>query len=155
MDLPDADGEALLNELMEIAPKILAYAQPAWRVLDQAHKAGKRILFEGAQGALLDVDHGTYPFVTSSNTVAGQAAAGSGLGPKGLGLRAGHRQGLHHPRGRRPVRLTELYDEVGKHLGDRRPRGRRQHRPGRAAAAGSTRCWCASRWPSTASTASP
>ncbi|PTT78481.1 adenylosuccinate synthase, partial [Pseudomonas sp. HMWF010] len=85
LGLPEADGEALFDQLMEIAPQILAYAQPAWRLLDQAYKAGKRILFEGAQGALLDVDHGTYPFVTSSNTVAGQAAAGSGMGPKGPG----------------------------------------------------------------------
>ena len=81
LGLPDFDGEALLAQLLEVAPKILAYAQPAWRVLDEAVKDGSRVLFEGAQGALLDVDHGTYPYVTSSNTVAGQAAAGSGLGP--------------------------------------------------------------------------
>jgi len=70
---------------MALAPRILAYAQPAWRVLDQAYKAGRRILFEGAQGSLLDVDHGTYPFVTSSNTAAGQASAGSGMGPSATG----------------------------------------------------------------------
>ena len=71
--------------LEAVAPKILPYAQPAWRLLDEAVKGGQRVLFEGAQGALLDVDHGTYPYVTSSNTVAGQAAAGSGLGPQGRG----------------------------------------------------------------------
>src|SRR6185503_8353479 len=76
LGLADVDPQALLADLMEIAPKVLSYAQPAWRVLDQAIKSGRRVLFEGAQGALLDVDHGTYPFVTSSNTVAGQAAAG-------------------------------------------------------------------------------
>ena len=85
LGLPDFDGEALLRELLEVAPKILAYAQPAWRVLDAAVRDGSRVLFEGAQGALLDVDHGTYPYVTSSNTVAGQAAAGSGLGPRSTG----------------------------------------------------------------------
>ncbi|NBW13763.1 MAG: adenylosuccinate synthase, partial [Caulobacteraceae bacterium] len=85
LGLDPIDPEALLAQLLEIAPKILPYAQPAWRVLDQAQKAGKRVLFEGAQGAFLDVDHGTYPYVTSSNTVAGQAAAGSGIGPKSVG----------------------------------------------------------------------
>jgi adenylosuccinate synthase len=100
---------------MEIAPKILAYAQPAWRLLDQAHKAGKRILFEGAQGALLDVDHGTYPFVTSSNTVAGQAAAGSGMGPKGPGYVLGIVKAYTTRVGEGPF-ACELDDEVGKHL---------------------------------------
>ncbi|HEX7885139.1 MAG TPA: adenylosuccinate synthetase, partial [Phenylobacterium sp.] len=83
LGLPDVDGAALLAELEAMAPKILPFAQPAWLLLDGIVKSGKRVLFEGAQGALLDVDHGTYPYVTSSNTVAGQAAAGSGLGPKG------------------------------------------------------------------------
>jgi adenylosuccinate synthase len=115
LGLPEADGEALFNELMEIAPKILAYAQPAWRLLDQAHKAGKRILFEGAQGALLDVDHGTYPFVTSSNTVAGQAAAGSGMGPKGPGYVLGIVKAYTTRVGEGPF-ACELDDEVGKHL---------------------------------------
>jgi adenylosuccinate synthase len=115
LGLPEADGEALFNELMEIAPKILAYAQPAWRLLDQAYKAGKRILFEGAQGALLDVDHGTYPFVTSSNTVAGQAAAGSGMGPKGPGYVLGIVKAYTTRVGEGPF-ACELDDEVGKHL---------------------------------------
>lgn len=115
LGLPEADGEALFDQLMEIAPKILAYAQPAWRLLDQAHKAGKRILFEGAQGALLDVDHGTYPFVTSSNTVAGQAAAGSGMGPKGPGYVLGIVKAYTTRVGEGPF-ACELDDEVAKHL---------------------------------------
>src|SRR4051812_16186858 len=72
LGLPDIDGAALLAELEAVAPQILPFAKPAWLLLDELVKAGKRVLFEGAQGALLDVDHGTYPFVTSSNTVAGQ-----------------------------------------------------------------------------------
>ena len=115
LGLPEADGEALFDQLMEIAPQILAYAQPAWRLLDQAYKAGKRILFEGAQGALLDVDHGTYPFVTSSNTVAGQAAAGSGMGPKGPGYVLGIVKAYTTRVGEGPF-ACELDDEVGKHL---------------------------------------
>jgi adenylosuccinate synthase len=100
---------------MEWRRSILPYAQPAWRLLDQAHKAGKRILFEGAQGALLDVDHGTYPFVTSSNTVAGQAAAGSGMGPKGPGYVLGIVKAYTTRVGEGPF-PAELFDEVGKHL---------------------------------------
>jgi len=115
LGLPEADGEALFDQLMAIAPQILAYAQPAWRLLDQAHKAGKRILFEGAQGALLDVDHGTYPFVTSSNTVAGQAAAGSGMGPKGPGYVLGIVKAYTTRVGEGPF-ACELDDEVGRHL---------------------------------------
>jgi len=115
LGLPDADAGELFDQLMEIAPKILAYAQPAWRVLDQAKKAGRRILFEGAQGALLDVDHGTYPFVTSSNTVAGQAAAGSGMGPKGPGYVLGIVKAYTTRVGEGPF-ACELQDEVGKHL---------------------------------------
>jgi adenylosuccinate synthase len=115
LDLPDADATQLFDQLMEIAPQILAYAQPAWRVLDQAKKAGRRILFEGAQGALLDVDHGTYPFVTSSNTVAGQAAAGSGMGPKGPGYVLGIVKAYTTRVGEGPF-ACELNDEVGTHL---------------------------------------
>src|SRR6201986_4799623 len=85
LGLADVDAGALLAELEAMAPKVLPYARPAWLLLDEIVKSGKRVLFEGAQGALLDVDHGTYPYVTSSNTVAGQAAAGSGLGPRGPG----------------------------------------------------------------------
>ncbi len=115
LGLPEADGKALLADLLEIAPKILPYAQPAWRLLDQAYKAGRRILFEGAQGALLDVDHGTYPFVTSSNTVAGQAAAGSGMGPRGPGYVLGIVKAYTTRVGEGPF-AAELKDEVGQHL---------------------------------------
>ncbi len=82
---PLIDKDQLIGELTAIAPKIMPYVDTVWDTLDKARRAGKRILFEGAQGALLDIDHGTYPFVTSSNTVAGQAAAGSGIGPKTIG----------------------------------------------------------------------
>jgi adenylosuccinate synthase len=115
LGLPEADGEALFDQLMQMAPKVLPYAQPAWRLLDQAWKAGRRILFEGAQGALLDVDHGTYPFVTSSNTVAGQAAAGSGMGPRGPGYVLGIVKAYTTRVGEGPF-AAELNDEVGRHL---------------------------------------
>ena len=85
-DQPPVDRAALLAELREIAPFVLRFAQPVWKRLKKVRKAGARILFEGAQGILLDVDHGTYPFVTSSNTVSGAAAAGSGLGPSSTGF---------------------------------------------------------------------
>ncbi len=115
LGLPEVDGEALLKSLLEIAPRILAYAQPAWRVLDAEVRAGRKILFEGAQGSMLDVDHGTYPFVTSSNTVAGQAAAGSGLGPRGPGYVLGIVKAYTTRVGEGPF-PTELFDEVGRHL---------------------------------------
>ncbi len=115
LGLPDADGASLLAQLLELAPKILPYAQPAWRLLDQAYRDGLRILFEGAQGALLDVDHGTYPFVTSSNTVAGQAAAGSGMGPRGPGYVLGIVKAYTTRVGEGPF-AAELNDEVGQHL---------------------------------------
>jgi adenylosuccinate synthase len=115
LGLDDVDAEALLAALVEVAPKVLAYAQPAWRVLDALSREGKRILFEGAQGALLDVDHGTYPFVTSSNTMAGQAAAGSGLGPRSVGYVLGIVKAYTTRVGEGPF-PTELDDEIGKHL---------------------------------------
>ena len=115
LGLEPIDPDALLGQLLEIAPKILPYVQPAWRVLDDAHRAGKHILFEGAQGAFLDVDHGTYPYVTSSNTVAGQAAAGSGMGPKGPGYVLGIVKAYTTRVGEGPF-ACELTDEVGKHL---------------------------------------
>ena len=115
LGLPDADAEALHAQLLEIAPRILSYAQPAWRVLDAKVREGRRVLFEGAQGALLDVDHGTYPFVTSSNTVAGQAAAGSGLGPRSVGYVLGIVKAYTTRVGEGPF-PTELDDEVGAHL---------------------------------------
>ena len=80
----EIDRDELMQLLEELAPRLLPYAATVWRELDEARRGGKRILFEGAQGIMLDVDHGTYPFVTSSNTVSGSAAAGTGLGPKSL-----------------------------------------------------------------------
>ena len=116
LGLPPVDAAALLAELLAIAPKVLPYARPAWLLLDEQVKAGKRVLFEGAQGALLDVDHGTYPYVTSSNTVAGQAAAGSGLGPKGPGYVLGIVKAYTTRVGEGPF-PTELNDDIGAHLG--------------------------------------
>ena len=118
LDLPEADGDALMASLVEVAPKILPYAKPAWRLLDEARRAGRRVLFEGAQGALLDVDHGTYPYVTSSNTVSGQAAAGSGLGPRSVGFVLGIVKAYTTRVGEGPF-PTELFDEDGKRLGER------------------------------------
>ncbi|HEY3697249.1 adenylosuccinate synthase [Phenylobacterium sp.] len=115
LGLPKADAAALQAELEAVAPKILPYARAAWRLLDGVVKAGRRVLFEGAQGALLDVDHGTYPYVTSSNTVAGQAAAGSGLGPRGPGYVLGIVKAYTTRVGGGPF-PTELDDEVGRHL---------------------------------------
>jgi adenylosuccinate synthase len=115
LGLPDADAEALHAQLLEVAPRILSFAQPAWRVLDAKVREGRRVLFEGAQGALLDVDHGTYPFVTSSNTVAGQAAAGSGLGPRSVGYVLGIVKAYTTRVGEGPF-PTELDDEIGAHL---------------------------------------
>ena len=115
LGLAPADPEALLAGLLEVAPKVLAYAKPTWRILDEKVRAGERVLFEGAQGALLDVDHGTYPFVTSSNTMAGQAAAGSGLGPRAVGYVLGIVKAYTTRVGEGPF-PTELDDEVGRHL---------------------------------------
>ena len=115
LGLEPIDSEALLESLLALAPKILPFVQPAWRVLDQEVKAGRKILFEGAQGSFLDVDHGTYPYVTSSNTVAGQAAAGSGLGPKGAGFVLGIVKAYTTRVGEGPF-ACELIDEVGEHL---------------------------------------
>ncbi len=117
LGLSEARPDEILAALEAVAPKILPYAKPAWKLLDEAVKAGDRVLFEGAQGALLDVDHGTYPYVTSSNTVAGQAAAGSGLGPKGPGYVLGILKAYTTRVGEGPF-PTELFDEVGRHLGE-------------------------------------
>jgi adenylosuccinate synthase len=110
--------DALMRELTEIAPKVLPYVDNVWSLLDTERRAGKRILFEGAQGALLDVDHGTYPFVTSSNTVAAQAAIGSGLGPGAIGYVLGLAKAYTTRVGSGPF-PTELTDEVGERLGQR------------------------------------
>ena len=119
LDLAEVDVPGLKAALLEIAPKVLPYAsQPVWRMLDQAYRDGKRILFEGAQGALLDVDHGTYPYVTSSNTVAGQAAAGSGLGPRSVGYVLGIVKAYTTRVGEGPF-PTELFDADGKRIAER------------------------------------
>jgi adenylosuccinate synthase len=118
LDLPEVDGPALIEQLLEVAPKVLPFAKPVWRELDRLSKAGRRVLFEGAQGALLDVDHGTYPFVTSSNTVAGQAAAGSGLGPASIGYVLGIVKAYTTRVGQGPF-PTELNDADGQRLGER------------------------------------
>ena len=115
---PPVDRGALIAELKEIAPFILEYAQPIWKRLKKVRKAGARILFEGAQGVLLDVDHGTYPFVTSSNTVSGTAASGSGLGPNATGFVLGIVKAYTTRVGSGPF-PTELEDETGQKLGER------------------------------------
>jgi adenylosuccinate synthase len=112
------DGEVILKELRELAPKILPYAEPVWLTLAERYKEGKRILFEGAQGSMLDVDHGTYPFVTSSNTVAGMAAAGSGMGPGRVGYVLGITKAYTTRVGAGPF-PTELFDEIGTKIGER------------------------------------
>jgi adenylosuccinate synthase len=116
LDAPEADRGELAQSLKEIAPKILPYAAPVWRLLDEARGQGRRILFEGAQGVMLDVDHGTYPFVTSSNTVAGQAAAGAGVAPSSVGFVLGITKAYTTRVGSGPF-PTELHDEVGQALG--------------------------------------
>jgi adenylosuccinate synthase len=109
---------ALLDRLLELAPLILPFAEPVWLRLDEARRAGKRILFEGAQAVMLDVDHGTYPFVTSSNTVAATAASGSGVGPGTVGFVLGIAKAYTTRVGSGPF-PTELHDETGLLLGQR------------------------------------
>ena len=115
---PPIDREALVKDLLGIAPRVLPYVDCVWKQLDVARQVGRRILFEGAQGAMLDVDHGTYPFVTSSNTVAGQAAAGSGTGPRALNTVLGIVKVYTTRVGSGPF-PTELEDEIGQRLGER------------------------------------
>ena len=118
LGLPEPDAAALKAELLAIAPKILPFAGPAWKILNESARLGRRILFEGAQGVMLDVDHGTYPFVTSSNVVAGQAAAGTGLGPRAISYVLGLAKAYTTRVGAGPF-PTELFDEVGEGLGKR------------------------------------
>ncbi len=115
---PPVDRDRLLRDLTEIAGFVLPFARPVWRDLDQALQRGRRILFEGAQGVLLDVDHGTYPFVTSSNTVAGTTGAGSGIGPRGAGFVLGIVKAYTTRVGSGPF-PTEQDDEIGQRLGER------------------------------------
>ena len=118
LDRPEVNRSELLARLREIAPGILPYAAPVWRLLDDARRKGRRILFEGAQGAMLDVDHGTYPYVTSSNTLAGEAAAGSGIAPSAVDFVLGITKAYTTRVGSGPF-PTELQDAIGNELGER------------------------------------
>ncbi len=118
LGLPEVDRDKLLTSLKEIAPKILPFAAPVWKVLNDRRRAGQRILFEGAQGALLDVDFGTYPFVTSSNVIAGQAATGTGIGPGSIDFVLGIVKAYTTRVGEGPF-PTELFDDDGQRLGER------------------------------------
>jgi adenylosuccinate synthase len=118
MGLPEVDRTALLAALQEIAPSVLKFAAPVWKVLAEKRKAGHRILFEGAQGSLLDNDFGTYPFVTSSNVIAGQAATGSGVGPGSIDFVLGIVKAYTTRVGEGPF-PTELDDADGQRLGER------------------------------------
>ena len=118
LGLAAVDRDALLRDLLAIAPEVLRFAAPVWKVLHEKRRAGKRILFEGAQGALLDVDFGTYPFVTSSNVIAGQAATGTGLGPGAVDYVLGIVKAYTTRVGEGPF-PTELHDQDGQRLGER------------------------------------
>ncbi len=117
-DMPEVCAEELTQMLLEIAPQILPLAGPVWKQLDTASRSGQKILFEGAQGAMLDVDHGTWPFVTSSSTIAGQAASGTGIGPHNLNYVLGITKAYTTRVGAGPF-PTELADDVGERLGTR------------------------------------
>ncbi|HRE19521.1 MAG TPA: adenylosuccinate synthase [Rhabdaerophilum sp.] len=118
MGLDEVKASELIALLTDIAPKVLPYMDRVWETLDHARREGRRILFEGAQGALLDVDHGTYPYVTSSNTVAGQAATGSGLGPNAIGFVLGIVKAYTTRVGEGPF-PSELFDAIGQRIGER------------------------------------
>jgi adenylosuccinate synthase len=115
---PTFEKQVLLDRLLELAPKLLPFAEAVWERLDAAHHDGKRVLFEGAQAVMLDVDHGTYPYVTSSNTVAGNAAAGAGVGPGRIGYVLGIAKAYTTRVGSGPF-PTELHDDTGRTLGER------------------------------------
>jgi adenylosuccinate synthase len=115
---PEVERGPLLDSLREIAPKVLPFAAVVWQLLDEQRRAGKRILFEGAQGTMLDVDHGTYPYVTSSTTLAAQAASGSGIGPSAVGYVLGITKAYTTRVGSGPF-PTELKDAIGERLGER------------------------------------
>jgi len=118
LNLEEIDGAGIMKELRALAPQLLPYAETVWRLLDLKRREGKRILFEGAQGALLDVDHGTYPYVTSSNTVAAQAATGTGMGPGAVGYVLGICKAYTTRVGQGPF-PTELHDAIGEEIGRR------------------------------------
>jgi adenylosuccinate synthase len=115
---PEFEKQPLLDALLALAPRLLPYAEAVWERLDAARIAGKRVLFEGAQAVMLDVDHGTYPYVTSSNTVAGNAAAGAGVGPNAIGTVLGIAKAYATRVGSGPF-PSELFDDTGKLLGER------------------------------------
>ncbi len=115
---PEISADELYAQLSEVAPKILPYMETVWLLLDGMRRAGKRILFEGAQGTLLDIDHGTYPFVTSSNTVAAQAATGTGIGPSALSYVLGITKAYTTRVGQGPF-PTEQLNDIGNTLGER------------------------------------
>jgi len=116
LDLPEPDADKLKAELLELAPKVLPFAKPVWKLLDEQVKLDRRILFEGAQGVMLDVDHGTYPFVTSSNVVAGNASAGAGVGPSAISYVLGLAKAYTTRVGSGPF-PTEQDNEIGQRLG--------------------------------------
>jgi adenylosuccinate synthase len=118
MRLNEIDADAVCDELAAVAPRVLPYMDSVWALLDEKRREGKRILFEGAQGALLDIDHGTYPYVTSSNTVAGQAATGCGLGPGAIGYVLGICKAYTTRVGGGPF-PSEQDNEIGHRIGDR------------------------------------
>ena len=118
LGLPEVACDRVRQELMSVAPNILPFMDAVWDLLDAQRRSGKRILFEGAQGVLLDVDHGTYPYVTSSNTVAASAASGSGLGPGAIGYVLGIAKAYTTRVGGGPF-PTELTDAIGELIGDR------------------------------------
>ena len=153
MGLTEIEPQSIYDELMSVAAQILPFMGRVWDVLDEKRRAGARILFEGAQGALLDNDHGTYPFVTSSNTVAGQAAAGSGLGPTAIGFVLGIVKAYTTRVGEGPF-PTEDFGDVGTWLGERAA-NMASSRAASAAAAGSMRRWCVRPSRPRASPASP
>ena len=118
-NLPEIESTAVYDHLAAIAPKVLPFMDSVWSLLDSKRREGKRILFEGAQGALLDIDHGTYPYVTSSNTVAAQAATGSGLGPNAIDYVLGICKAYTTRVGLGPFPTDQMDNAIGKTLGDR------------------------------------
>jgi adenylosuccinate synthase len=118
LGINDLDYQSIVSQLSEIADKILPYSKPVWRVIDQARNNGKLILFEGAQGGLLDIDHGTYPFVTSSNTMAGQVGAGAGVGSSLVNFVLGITKAYTTRVGSGPF-PTELNNDIGTILGEK------------------------------------
>jgi adenylosuccinate synthase len=117
--LPELAPQPIYDELAELAPQVLPYMDSVWSLLDSKRREGKRILFEGAQGALLDIDHGTYPYVTSSNTVAAQAATGSGLGPTAIDYVLGICKAYTTRVGEGPFPTDQMNNAIGKTLGER------------------------------------